>query len=287
MAALLFVSLLCAACAGSFSVSAAETKERRSFSSRVVELEALLQEENETVAFMASAVEAAPAYQPGGETGPTKDQFISDLVNSYNARCSVLSRYSEFPTISEDGYNMLRFLCTAAERPFYDAYQGAVFEDRNIGTLCGEYLPGLEKQYEAEALGSSDEIEAAYFEGYDIRSAALIEAGEFYMADKSVLADYDSLTASLNMAVIVPAAVEKNKAEADKTMCVNVQNNLNTLGFACGTADGIAGKNTVLAICHFQMASGLPVDGIVDAELDAQVASQVPAAPESQAAPAA
>ncbi len=242
----------------------------RSFTSRVVDLEALLQKENDTVAYMAAAAEAAPSYQPGGESGPTKEQFIADLTDSYRARCSVLNRYSEFPVMSNEAYNEFRFLCGRAEYPFYEAYSGAEFEDRNFTVLCSEYLGGLEEQYEAENLwrggAGADEVEAAYFEGYDRRSAVLIEVGEYYAPDKAAFQDLESLTAGRNMTVILPRAVEANKT-ADSALVTQVQQSLNAAGFDCGTADGKAGKNTVLAICHAQLCLGQEADGLVSQAL--------------------
>lgn len=42
-----------------------------------------------------------------------------------------------------------------------------------------------------------------------------------------------------------------------------LQNNLNLLGYNCGTADGIFGDKTVVAVKNFQKANKLAIDGIV------------------------
>jgi len=42
-----------------------------------------------------------------------------------------------------------------------------------------------------------------------------------------------------------------------------IQNRLNYLGYNCGTADGIFGKNTDTAVKKFQSANGLTADSIV------------------------
>ena len=42
-----------------------------------------------------------------------------------------------------------------------------------------------------------------------------------------------------------------------------LQEKLNSLGFDCGVADGIFGKNTLKAVKEFQKSQGIKVDGIV------------------------
>lgn len=44
---------------------------------------------------------------------------------------------------------------------------------------------------------------------------------------------------------------------------IQMQNKLNELGYKCGKADGIIGRNTKAAIKDFQKDKGLVVDGIV------------------------
>ena len=54
---------------------------------------------------------------------------------------------------------------------------------------------------------------------------------------------------------------------SDKTVVRAVQEKLNSEGFECGTADGIAGPKTATAIQQYQEAKGLSVTGVIDAEL--------------------
>ncbi len=245
---------------------AASQTETAYFTELTKDLEDALTEENDSVAFQNSAVQAAPAYVRGGETAPTAEQFFADLKNSYDARLSVLNRYSYFETMKENTYNMYRFLCAEAERPFYEAYDGASFEDKNIQFLCDAYMRGLSTQYEAEMMwreeGSPEEIETFYLEGYDQRAEVLKEVSAFYQTSLAL----DNVNSTVNISKIVENAIAKNK-EADKQLVTQVQTRLNELGYACGTADGQAGQKTVLAICHFQMASGQTPDGIADQEL--------------------
>ena len=62
-----------------------------------------------------------------------------------------------------------------------------------------------------------------------------------------------------------------------------VQSRLNELGFACGTVDGIYGKNTAAAVSAFQKAASLPTSGQVTS--DTIVALFAPYAPKATATP--
>ena len=249
----------------SVPVAASQT-ETAYFAELTKDLEADLTEENDSVAFQNTAVQAAPVYVRGGEAAPTADQFFADLKNSYDARLSVLNRYSYFETMKENTYNEYRFLCAEAERPFYEAYDGVSFDDKNIQFLCDAYMRGLSTQYEAEMMwredGSPEEIEAFYLEGYDQRAEVLKEISAFYQTSLAI----DNVNSTVDIAKIVENAIAKNK-EGDKQVITQVQTRLNELGYACGSADGQAGQKTVLAICHFQMASGQTPDGIADQKL--------------------
>ena len=230
-------------------------------------LDQLLAEENESGSFGNTALEASPTYVRSAGTEPTADQFLADLKNSYEARLSVLNRYADFETMKENTYNTYRFLCAEAERPFYDAYSGVTFANKNYQFLCDAYLGGLSTQYEAEMMwkeeGAPEEIETFFLEGFDRRAEVLKEVSAYYLTTL-VLEDFNS---TVNITKIVEDAVAKNK-EADKQLVVQVQTRLNELGYDCGTADGQAGQKTVLAICHFQMASGAATpDGLADQEL--------------------
>lgn len=64
----------------------------------------------------------------------------------------------------------------------------------------------------------------------------------------------------------------KNKAKSNKSTknnftskasVIKIQNKLNSLGFKCGTADGIMGSKTKSAIKAFQKHNKLKTDGIV------------------------
>ena len=185
-------ALAAALSAAAFAVYAedAPAPDAPDFSQMCRQLETLLEEENTAVSFNAAAVQAAPGYHPAapaGESsdaaegeeqpqGPDRDRFMADIKNAYNARLSVLHRYESFPTMKQDTYDTFRFLCVEAERPFYEAYADAKFENKNYQSLCDRYIKGLKDQLDAEALwregGDKKEIEALYYEGYDVRAGA-------------------------------------------------------------------------------------------------------------------
>ena len=284
-------ALAAALSAAAFAVYAedAPAPDAPDFSQMCRQLETLLEEENTAVSFNAAAVQAAPGYHPAapaGESsdaaegeeqpqGPDRDRFMADIKNAYNARLSVLHRYESFPTMKQDTYDTFRFLCVEAERPFYEAYADAKFENKNYQSLCDRYIKGLKDQLDAEALwregGDKKEIEALYYEGYDVRAGVLLELQAFYFSgEEDGLEDADELESSLRLDQIVPKGVEKNK-DVSADLVSRVQSGLNENGYECGTADGQAGTNTVLAICHFQLDSGGTPDGIADEELAGQL----------------
>ena len=67
----------------------------------------------------------------------------------------------------------------------------------------------------------------------------------------------------------VPAAAPDQSREQIR----EVQHALNTLGFAVGPADGVAGRRTRAAIREFQGQNNLPVTGVINEETIAQLAA--------------
>jgi hypothetical protein len=170
-----------------------------------------------------------------------------------------------------------RFACTEVERSFYEAYHKAQFDDLNILYLCSEYCLGLEKQFQAEEIwntqGDSEEANGLYTAGYYNRAYALVELCEYYGLDlakeyenlKNAVVQMDSLSAD-----------ETRNASVDPAKITQVQELLNSLGFLCGTPDGICGRQTVSCIERFQNMYGYePADGIIDDELIAQLTDQL------------
>lgn len=58
----------------------------------------------------------------------------------------------------------------------------------------------------------------------------------------------------------------KNTIEKLNDVCKQLQKDLNSLGYKCGTADGILGTNSVNAIKKFQRTNGLTADGIAGSQ---------------------
>ena len=257
-----------------------------SFARQVYNFEKLLEAENEVLSFRDAAVQASPVYSPvpaaeGEEPAwPTPDQFLTDIKNSYSARLSVIRRFSDFTQMSPEPYQAFRELCAEAERPFYDTYRTLEFADKNYQVLCRGYLNGLARQYEAAQMAQNPktapgEVEAAYFEGYTMRSDILLELNQYYYPEVSGLPDVDSLSGTRNMQATVENAIATD-ADAGMELTTAVQNALNALGFDCGAADGDAGTRTVLSICHFQRSRKLKEDGIVTEELLGRLNSLLP-----------
>lgn len=260
------------------TVSSAPVK-TASFATQVYNFEKLLETENDVLSFRDSAREAAPSYDPdyvpeGEESpvGPTPEQFLQDIRDSYEARLSVIRRFSDFEQMSTSTYLVFCGLCAEAERPFYEAYRSAEFANVNYQVLCRGYLRGLERQYGAIEMmqdphnNDANAVQAAYFEGYTLRSDILLELNRYYYSEENGLEDVDSLSASRDMESIVETARSKNEG-AGEELTRRVQKGLNAVGFDCGEADGIVGTNTILSICHYQRSRNMTEDGLVTEEL--------------------
>ena len=206
-------------------------------------------------------------FDPSLGGKPTPEQFIRDLKASYNARGTVVERYSGYTSLPEDLYQYYRFACVEAERPFFNAYQDAYFDDRNYQVLCKTYLRGLNQQFEAERIwmnkGAMEDLETAYFGGYTTRAEVLVELSDYYEAGLDYM---DELREVTRINEVVEAAKTYN-LDIGATLVTEGQENLNRIGFNCGTADGMAGIKTVLALCHYQQMKHVTVDGKVTEEI--------------------
>jgi len=248
------------------------------FPTLVYNFEKLLEQENDVLSFREAAREADPSYDPEyvpegaeGPIGPTPEQFLADVRDSYEARLSVVRRFSDFTRMSESVYLAFCALCAEAERPFYDTYRTTEFANVNYQVLCRGYLLGLERQYEAAVMredpdAESSAIQAAWLDGYTMRANILLELNQFYYPEGNGLEEIESLSGTRDMAAIVENAKIKDE-EAGGELTARVQRGLNALGFDCGPADGIAGTNTILSICHYQRSRKMEENGLVTEEL--------------------
>ena len=73
--------------------------------------------------------------------------------------------------------------------------------------------------------------------------------------DIAVIYEKGSLDNSKMVTYAKPSAVKA--AAASKNTIKDVQTKLNSIGYSCGTPDGIAGKNTKAAVTSFQKLCGL------------------------------
>ncbi len=207
------------------------------------------------------------------------DTFLQDLAASFNARQEKARTYTtdQVSAMSEAEMWDFRFDCAECERDFYNTYSGAQFDDLNVYYLCSEYCLGLEKQFKAKEVwnssADSDEANRLYTAGYYNRAYALVELCEYYGLN---LADeYQNLKNAVTQMDALSGEETRN-AGVDQAKVKQVQELLNSLGFLCGTPDGIAGRQTASCIERFQNMYGYdPADGIIDDELIGQLQEQV------------
>lgn len=201
--------------------------------------------------------------------------FLKDLGDSFAKRQQAAAAYSQgqLAQMSAEEVWDYRFRCAEAERDFYDTYSGAQFDSLNILYLCEEYCGGLGKQYRAEEVFSSsqdaEKTSELYTAGYYNRAYALVEFHDYYGLD---LADgYQNLKDAVTK-MDAASGEETRNAGVDAATVKNVQEMLNRLGFLCGQADGICGRQTVSCVERFQVMYGFkPADGLIDDELIAQM----------------
>ncbi len=222
---------------------------------------------------------AQSASQAQSSQVKSTETFLQDLAASFNARQEKARTYTneQVSAMSEADMWDFRFACAEAERNFFDTYSGAQFDDLNVYYLCSEYCMGLDKQFQAKDIwystADSDESNRLYTAGYYNRAYALVELCEYYGLD---LADeYQNLkNAVVQMDAL--SGEETRNANVDSAKVQQVQELLNSLGFLCGTPDGIAGRQTASCIERFQNMYGYdPADGIIDDELIAQLQDQL------------
>ena len=259
-----------------------------SFPTQVYNFEKLLEKENEVLSFRDAAREAKPSYDPDfvpegadGPQGPSPEQFLADVRDSYEARLSVLHRFSDFTQMSESTYMAFCTLLVEAERPFYELYRTAEFANVNYQVLCRGYINGLSRQYQAletaqNPKADSSAVQAAYFEGYTMRSNILLELNHFYYPEENPLPEIESLSGTRDMGAIVENAMAADE-QAGEDLTRRVQWGLNAIGFDCGEVDGLVGTNTILSICHYQRSRQMEENGLITEDL----ASNLPAPEEN------
>ena len=222
---------------------------------------------------------ATAASQAQASQVRSTESFLEQVAASFNARQETARTYTnaEVSEMNEADMWAFRFKCAEVERAFYDDWHAAQFDDLNVFYLCSEYCLGLEKQFQAEDVwnsqSDSDEANRLYTAGYYNRAYALVELCEFYGLD---LADeYQNLKSAVTQMDALSSEETRN-ASVDPAKVMQVQELLNSLGFLCGSADGIAGRQTASCIERFQNMYGYePADGIIDDELIEHLTDQL------------
>ena len=209
----------------------------------------------------------------------TTEDFLNDFKESYVNRDITGNKYTEAETgsMTSEEYNAFLSEVAGAERPFYEKYKNAIFDDLNIQYLCQQYIQGLSKQYQAceewETDPDSEHATTTWQSGYYNRAYVMVELSEYYGLDLpagAIAAMKEDTTAmdSLNEA-------ETRNSAVDHETVRKTQELLNGIGFFCGTADGISGKRTVKSIKRFQEMYGYePIDGMIDDELIEQLQAE-------------
>lgn len=223
-----------------------------------------------------SGQQAAEAAQEAQSSAvKSVDAFLADVAASFNARQELARTYTtdQISAMSEADMWDFRFRCAEEERSFYNTYAGAQFDDLNVLYLCSEYCTGLGKQYQAKDVwnGSQDSAEAnrLYTAGYYNRAYALVELSEYYGLD--LAEEYSNLKNAVVQMDALSGDETRNQG-VDPATVTQVQELLNSIGFLCGAADGIPGRQTASCIERFQVMYGYePADGVIDDELIGQL----------------
>lgn len=203
----------------------------------------------------------------------TEEEFLNDIVESYNARSKVADSVSvseQNSMTTEEGVKHLQN-CVLAEKPFYDKYKNAIFDDLNIQYLCSRYISGIKKQMDSCTTYFEDKddvkLNDTWDSGYYNRAYVIVELSDYWdlpFGDVSSMRENTAYLDSLDEA-------ETRNAQVPKETVKEVQTLLHEIGFKCWNIDGVAGKRTVKAIKRFQEMYGYTVDGMISDELIEQL----------------
>ena len=192
----------------------------------------------------------------------------------------------------------------AAARIRYDAeknrYAVTAYDDELLTYIVVErYAVNAEGDLIARVGLYQNDAENARLGGITVELMDQLDAARAYpmvvvKAAREADTDFEGLTATdcdirVEEAVEIPASptpaptavatgTYANLAKGDRGEAVRaLQNRLNDLGYACGKADGVYGRNTVSAVRYFQDALGVSQNGKADAKLQEKLfASDAP-----------
>ena len=203
-----------------------------------------------------------------------EQEFLDDIVASYNARSIEADRYSnaELNTMSNDEFIQYYANLVEQERWLYEKYKNAIFEDLNIQYLCQTYCAGVKSQIECcekyQDDHDYDKCTNSWTAAFNKRSYVIVELADYYnlpFGDVSDMRENTKYLDSLNEA-------ETRNSQVDTETVKKAQQLLDDIGFKGSAVDGVAGKKTVKSIKRFQEMYGYsPVDGMIDDELITQL----------------
>ena len=210
----------------------------------------------------AASEEEPETEQPGEQMDENK--FLKGIRKSLRKRTKAAVSYSEseLGAMTNDELVEANAQCCEAERGFYEKYKNAVFTNKDVQYLCGQYMAGLKNQFDAYDVWKEEGNISLYNElwdaGYAKRACAVCELAEQYEIDFGDITEMQKKVEALNK-----KNTETPGTELGYEAVLECQNCLNTLGFR-NTADGSWGARTSKMLKRFQLMYGYgPVDGIL------------------------
>ena len=238
------------------------TAETKNLRDQIEDIQEMNEAETEVIETEADQVEETEVIIP--EVYMDGDKFLRKIRKSFKKRTKAAITYSEseLGTMTNDELVEANAACCEAERDFYEKYQYAVFDNKDIQYLCGQYIAGLKNQFDAYDVWKENKDINLYNElwdaGYTKRACTICELAEQYEIDFGDISEMQKKVEEL----------EKKNGETPKTdlgteSVLECQNHLNTLGFR-NTADGSWGARTSKMLKRFQLMYGYgPVDGVL------------------------
>ena len=231
---------------------------------------------DETESEMAAQTQETSVPDGTEEENSDVQVFLADIGAAVNDRLALSNSYTEaeLSMMTNDEIAQANQECCESERWFMDRYRDAKFESRNLQYLCGQYLTGLQNQYDAYDSWQENHDIDAYNElweaGFAKRASAVVELKQFYGVGFTDISDMEEKVKELEK------LDELGSGTVSEETTRKVQECLNTLKFPVGSVDGYCGYRTVQMIRRFQKLYGYgPADGVIDDELVAQLEEEV------------
>ena len=223
-----------------------------------------------------AAAGAAAPVSDAGETDP--QQFLEAAVDSFNQRRQKAAEYTseELAGMNEADRVAYYYACVEAEDNFYNRYQNALFNDKNLQYYCHVYRTAMEQQKSAcqqyQQDGDGEKFNENWYVGYYNRVVAITGLYDNYGAafDGDTV---ETLRADIGLETTLKEELEANRS-VDTDTVYSVQTMLNALGYSCGGADGLCGPATVRSVRHFQAMNKMTITGVIDRNLVSKLTEQ-------------